>query len=49
MANEHKDRMTPSDWKRATNELVALSQKAQEHIEPPKPNAPAKHPRGRTS
>ena len=38
MATEQTDRMTPKDWKKATDELIALTLKAQEHLEPPKPD-----------
>ena len=38
MANEATGQMAPEDWKRATDALVALSQKAQEHLDPPKAN-----------
>ena len=33
MATEQADRMTPKDWKRATDELITLTLKAQEHLE----------------
>ena len=38
MANEATGQMAPEDWKRATDALVALSHKAQEHLDPPKAN-----------
>ena len=36
MANEATGQMAPKDLKRATDALVALSRKAQEHLAPPK-------------
>ena len=38
MANEDAGRMGPKEWNKATNALVALSQKAQEHVVLPKEN-----------
>ena len=44
MANEATGQMAPKDWKRATEALVALAQKAQEHVDPPKVNVSRQTP-----
>ena len=41
MADQATGKMTPSEWRKATDELIALTLKAQEHLKPPKPGISA--------